>query len=328
MESKEQKEKYKEQYEEKLFSLEKFAKSIVTQFNEIFENEKIELGFPLQMRVKKWSSITEKIESKRFNIKKSILELQDLIGLRIILLSLSDLNRIDEILRKDFDFVKSYNPAEKLNFDQFGYNSLHYVLRIPNSWKSVPSFKVTEDFQFEIQVRTLSQHIWAETSSAFEYKTEQNIPRNLLRSVGRISALLETVDFEIDRLILARKEYKKELENTEFNFNDENLNVDLLESLLLKRIGDRRFSENSNYDLILNELKSNYINTRNDLLNLLNKYKDELVKSELNYLESIKDSSDESEKLINKRGYYMDYLGAIRFMLRKEIKGYKVISKI
>ncbi len=318
----------KQQYEEKLFSLEKFAKSIVTQFNEIFENEKIELGFPLQMRVKKWSSISEKIDSKRFNIKKSILELQDLIGLRIILLSLSDLNKIDEILRKDFDFVKSYNPAEQLNFDQFGYSSLHYVLRIPNSWKSVPSFKVTEDFQFEIQVRTLSQHIWAETSSVFEYKTEQNIPRSLLRSVGRISALLETVDFEIDRLIIARKEYKKKLEKNEDSFNDENLNVDLLESLLLKNIGDRRFSENSNYDLILNEIKSNNINTQSDFLNFINKYKHELRKSEVEYLDSIKNSENESEKLIRSRGYYMDYLGAIRYMLRKEIKGYKLISKI
>ncbi len=319
-------EQYKQQYEEKLFALEKFAKSIVTQFNEIFENEKIELGFPLQMRVKKWSSIYEKIVSKRFNVKKSVLELQDLIGLRIILLSLSDLNKIDEILRKDFDFVKSYNPAEKLNFDQFGYSSLHYVLRIPNSWKSVPSFKVTEDFQFEIQVRTLSQHIWAETSSAFEYKTEQNIPRSLLRSVGRISALLETVDFEIDRLIIARKEYKKKIESTSISFNDENLNVDLLESLLVKNLGDRRFSESLNYDLILNELKSNKINTQNDLLNLINKYKGELRNSELEYFERIKNSQDETEKLIKVRGYFMDYLGSIRFMLRKEISGYKLIT--
>lgn len=321
-------EQCKQQYEEKLFSLEKFAKSIVTQFNEIFENEKIELGFPLQMRVKKWSSISEKIDSKRFNVKKSVLELQDLIGLRIILLSLSDLNKIDDILRKDFDFVKSYNRAEKLNFDQFGYNSLHYVLRIPHSWKSVPSFKVIEDFQFEIQVRTLSQHIWAETSSAFEYKTEQNIPRSLLRSVGRISALLETVDFEIDRLIIARNEYKQELENNEISFNDENLNVDLLESLLIKNIGDRRFSENLHYDLILNELKSNNINTQSDFLNVISKYKNELRNSESQYFESIKYSEDESEKMIKKRGYYMDYLGAIRFMLRKEISGYQPILKM
>jgi ppGpp synthetase/RelA/SpoT-type nucleotidyltranferase len=321
-------EQCKQQYEEKLFALEKFAKSIVTQFNEIFENEKIELGFPLQMRVKKWSSIFEKIDSKRFNVKKSVLELQDLIGLRIILLSLSDLNKIDEILRKDFDFVKSYNPAEKLNFDQFGYSSLHYVLRIPNSWKSVPSFKVTEDFQFEIQVRTLSQHIWAETSSAFEYKTEQNIPRSLLRSVGRISALLETVDFEIDRLIIARKDYKKELENAAVSFNDENLNVDLLESLLVKNLGDRRFSENLHYDLILNELKSNSFNTQRDLLDLIYKYKIELRNSELEYIQKNRLYKSETAKVIFERGYYFDYLGAIRFMLRKEIVGYKLISSI
>jgi ppGpp synthetase/RelA/SpoT-type nucleotidyltranferase len=312
----------KQQYEEKLFSLEKFAKSIVTQFNEIFENEKIELGFPLQMRVKKWSSISEKIESKRFNIKKSILELQDLIGLRIILLSLSDLNKIDKILRKDFDFVKSYNPTEKLNFDQFGYNSQHYVLRIPNSWKSVPSFKVTEDFQFEIQVRTLSQHIWAETSSAFEYKTEQNIPRSLLRSVGRVSALLETVDLEIDRLIQDRIEYKKRLENAEVAIIYESFDVDILERLLIMNLGDRRVSDNLPYDLILTELKTNGIPTQKDFIVFLNKYKQDLIDTEEKHLESIKLSENEIEKQIYGRGYYMDYLGAIRFMLRKEIKNY------
>ncbi len=307
---------YKNEFESSYSQIERFLKSVKNQFEEILIDEKIDLGFPLQFRIKTWDSIREKIESGRFNLKKSIFELQDLIGLRIIILSLTDIKKIVDIVERDFEVSKKYNTVEKLNDDQFGYNSLHYVLKIPDSWRAVPSLKHLENFQFELQIRTLSQHIWAETSNAFEYKTASNVPRELLRSIGRISALLETVDFEIDRLILERKSY---IENLSKQPESDSLNVDMVEKLLTDAFGSNRYSENPQFDIIIDELNTKGYTEKKHLTSLISKYKNAFLSEESNFLkEAIKTKSSEIVNGFGEKGYLMDYLGIIRYILRKE----------
>lgn len=307
---------YRNEYEDNISQIERFLKAVKSQFDDILIDEKIDLGFPLQHRIKTWDSIKDKIDSGRFNLKRTIFELQDLVGLRIIILSLTDINRIVEIVERDFEVSKKYNPAEKLNNDQFGYNSIHYILKIPNSWRTVPSLKNIEDFQFELQIRTLSQHIWAETSNAFEYKSASNVPRELLRSIGRISALLETVDFEIDRLILERKSY---IENLSKQPENESLNVDMVEKLLTDAFGSNRYSENPQFDIIIDELNAKGFSEKKHLISLISKYKNVFLSEESNYLkEAIKTKSSEIVDGFGEKGYLMDYLMIIRYIFRKE----------
>jgi hypothetical protein len=185
--------------------------------------------------------------------------------------------------------------------------------------KEIPGYKSLGDFQFEVQIRTLSQHIWAETSRVFSYKTEESIPKPLLRSVGRISALLETVDFEIDRLIEQRAEYINQIQVNDSD--DTELNVDIIEKLLNIYLGINRFKGNSHYDLILSDLMDNDIFQSSDLVSLLKNHTKYLDDSESKYLKS--DHPIEIIEECKKRGFVMDYLGAIRFILRKEIQGYE-----
>jgi putative GTP pyrophosphokinase len=255
---------FKSEFQESFNKLERFAKHIENRFNNIFKEEEIELGFPLQTRIKTWESIEDKVfVAKRFSVKKTIFEMQDIIGFRIVLLSLSDINKIQKLIEDAFIIVKFYNTAEKLNHDQFGYNSIHMILKDEPSFKNIPGYKTLGDFQFEVQIRTLSQHIWAETSRFFNYKKEAGIPKPLLRSVGRISALLETVDFEIERLIEQRQIY---IENISVNESDASLlNIDILEKYLKIHLGEKRYSENPYFDEILEDLKDNDITTTADL---------------------------------------------------------------
>lgn len=44
------------------------------------EERQVKLGFPLQRRIKTWESILDKIRSQRINVKKTLLELRDLIA--------------------------------------------------------------------------------------------------------------------------------------------------------------------------------------------------------------------------------------------------------
>ncbi|WP_420266646.1 hypothetical protein [Candidatus Magnetominusculus dajiuhuensis] len=53
----------------------------------------------------------------------------------------------------------------------------------------------------EIQVRTLAQHLWAAASHYLNYKERKDVASPFLRPMGRISALLDMVDDEYDRLL-------------------------------------------------------------------------------------------------------------------------------
>jgi hypothetical protein len=46
----------------------------------------------------------------------------------------------------------------------------------------------------ELQIRTLSQDVWAEMDHDFSYKSDLPIPQDIKRSIYRLSALLEILD--------------------------------------------------------------------------------------------------------------------------------------
>lgn len=55
-------------------------------------------------------------------------------------------------------------------------------------------FEEIENLNSEVQVRTLLQHAWSEVSHKRVYKSEFPIPRRIMRSFNRISAVLENTD--------------------------------------------------------------------------------------------------------------------------------------
>ncbi|MGE4514423.1 MAG: GTP pyrophosphokinase family protein, partial [Chryseobacterium sp.] len=208
------------EYNEHLANFEKLRILIIKELDALLHDNNIIIGFPVQSRIKNINSIFEKHESQRYRIKKSLLELQDLIGVRIVLLFRRDIDIVSELIAKNFKVISSYDPADKLNYDQFGYSSKHYVVNIPDNWTNVPTNRNLNAYTVEIQLRTLSQHNWAETSNFFQYKNEANVPKEILRTIGRVSALLETVDLELERTLSERDVYVSKIDiemNQELN---------------------------------------------------------------------------------------------------------------
>lgn len=93
---------------------------------------------------------------------------------------------------------------------------------------SVPSLNTLGGLAAEIQVRTMAQHIWAASSHVLQHKNESNVPLPVSRSIHRVSALLETVDFELERVLIDRERYSAEINLS----SEEPLNVDSLRKLL------------------------------------------------------------------------------------------------
>ena len=221
----------------------------------------------MEIRVKKWTSIENKLERKNLEIE-SILLLRDLVGVRAILLFLTDLDKIDELIRSTFEVTSTEDTADRLGEAQFGYQSLHYTIKVPLIWLEIPTMADFGDIQAEVQVRTLAQHIWAAASHKLQYKNEASVPPPIRRAINRASALLETIDLEFERILEKRREYRdieipKGIDATE-------LNVDILESMLRDRFPEANRSDGEeNYSELLENLTALSVQTVADFDTIL-----------------------------------------------------------
>ncbi len=173
------------------------------------------LAAPVVSRVKKWESIEKKIKNGGVSIR-SVTDLDDLIGIRVIVLFRRNIESTCALIERNLTVIRRKNKSDELQESQFGYQSCHYIVEIAPGYLG------------EIQVRTAAQHVWAASSHVLQYKTENSPPPELRRALYRVSALLECVDIEIEHVVAGKEAYIAGLsacENTP-------LNVDSLEQVL------------------------------------------------------------------------------------------------
>ena len=78
-----------------------FVENIVIQIQELIASKSIATGVPLEYRIKEWDKIQEKIERNKLHLS-TITDLEDLIGVRIILLFIRDLDTICSLISETF----------------------------------------------------------------------------------------------------------------------------------------------------------------------------------------------------------------------------------
>ncbi|PTW44672.1 ppGpp synthetase/RelA/SpoT-type nucleotidyltransferase [Sphingomonas faeni] len=248
---------------------------IANQMPALLAKHGVSLGVPIEKRVKDWSSLSQKIEGRE---PKKISDIQDIAGMRFILLFLRDLPALDVLINDNFDVVSSENTIDRLGSTQFGYQSTHYIVKLKDTWLGVPSYSDLGEIYVEIQVRTLSQHIWAASSHKLQYKKEESVPLPLRRTINRISALLETVDLELSRVLEERDAY---IDSAGVTINDDDpLNVDLLQSLLDELLPPENKSDDEDYSELLEDLLTFDVNTVIKLRDLIISNKEHVEKAE------------------------------------------------
>jgi hypothetical protein len=207
------------------------------------------------------------LERKNLEIE-SILSLPDLVGVRAILFFLTDLDKIDELIQSTFEVTSSEDTADRLGEAQFGYQSLHYTIKVPLIWLEIPTMADFGDIQAEVQVRTLAQHIWAAASHKLQYKNEASVPPPIRRAINRASALLETIDLEFERALEKRREYR-DIEIPK-GIDAAKLNVDILVSMLRDRFPEANRSDGEeNYSELLENLTALSVQTVADFDTIL-----------------------------------------------------------
>lgn len=317
MESKFDIDKLKEEYDQTINVHQKLCTELVRVLNDLTLQENIELGFPISSRVKTWDSIQGKLQRVNLKINK-VTDYQDLAGIRLILLFPRDVGKIEKLINKKFKVEKAYDTGNRLKPDQFGYKSIHFIVQIPESWLEFPTMSQFKGYRAEIQIRTLAQHLWAEASKVLQYKNENNVPDPLKRSISRVSALLELIDLELERVLDDKENYRNIVSE---NIPEQKLNADLLEILLTNLLPVKNKDKQEYYSELLVELFHFGIDTPEKITKFLKKHEKDILQTDKEIVQQKKTSNrifseDEKERIASE--VFLTYTGLVRQALDNE----------
>ena len=249
----------------------------------------------IQFRVKEEKSFLDKCQNKKY--ENPISQITDICGLRIITYTNHDVDKIKEIIEEEFniDKVNSVDKIKQMKEDQVGYLSIHYVATISEEREKLTEYHRYKDLKFEIQIRTLLQHAWAEIEHDRSYKFSGELPREIKRRFYLVAGTLELLDREFERLSDEIDIYANEVrEETEKGNLDEPINSMSLIEYLSIRLKDYEVNQKSfnGFDKeIIYELQKFGIETLDDLDKIIDdKVLQELHLSEVpNYLGALRD---------------------------------------
>lgn len=146
----------------------------------------------IEHRVKQADSLVGKLELKGDKYK-NLSDITDILGARVVCFFEDDVDRIASLVESTFkiDHENSVDKREILDPNSFGYLSLHYICSLPMN-EQYPN-EICEK-KFEIQIRSSLQHTWSAVFHDLGYKSEFDVPRQIIRDYSRLAGLLELAD--------------------------------------------------------------------------------------------------------------------------------------
>jgi putative GTP pyrophosphokinase len=143
-------------------------------------------------RIKSFNSFFEKAQDKK--IAEPLKKITDIVGLRVICLFQSDVNKVKNVIHETFQVVKEDDKVTVTRKDIFNYTTTHFDVRLLN----FPDDELSQ-MVFEIQVRTICQHAWCSVSHLF-YKGEKSIDKNIERDFYAINGLFYVADTHFEMI--------------------------------------------------------------------------------------------------------------------------------
>jgi putative GTP pyrophosphokinase len=156
-------------------------------------------------RVKTRKSFLEKADKKeagRIKYGRPIEEIKDLIGVRVVTYLESTVKEVSALIEGEFsvDPKNSLDKGESLGTDRVGYKSRHYVATLGPKRDSLLECADFKDVPFEIQVRSLLQHAWAEMEHDRRFKYHGELPADIKRRFSILAGHLELGDREFNSI--------------------------------------------------------------------------------------------------------------------------------
>ena len=183
----------------------------------------------IEHRVKTEASLAGKLELKGGKYH-TLNDVTDIVGMRVVTFYSADVDKVAAIVNElfDVDWSKSVDKRKLHRLDSFGYNSLHYICKLPKLVVNEQDMPLLNELSFEIQMRTALQHVWSTLEHDTGYKVAVKIPHEYQRQFNRLAGMLELVDEEFNRLRNILTDYRRQMLALEASgqLDDVDLNVD------------------------------------------------------------------------------------------------------
>ncbi|MBR2136052.1 MAG: hypothetical protein IJ855_07530 [Bacteroidales bacterium] len=203
-------------YREKLPVYEEAEATILSLLKNTLKDAGIHLA-SIESRIKSEGSLAGKLEKKGSKYK-SLSDITDILGIRLITYYIDDVDKVATVIERLFvvDWENSIDKRKVHDIDSFGYVSLHYVC----SHQGFP-------YRFEIQMRTVLQHAWANLDHDTGYKSGIEIPKRYLRSMSRLAGMLELIDEEFSKIRSELTDYRRKIQKLVASGNLDEVPLDL-----------------------------------------------------------------------------------------------------
>ena len=164
----------------------------------------------VMVRPKSIKSFLDKCENlnkdgnKKYN--DPLNQIQDQIGARIVVYYSDDIERMREFIERYFGFVeKKRIIPEKEN--EFGYEGVHFILFFPKDVINEELERHKDEIPefFELQIKTLFQHAWAQADHNLAYKPQIKLTSDERRRVAFTAAQAWGADYIFNELWMSLK---------------------------------------------------------------------------------------------------------------------------
>lgn len=164
-----------------------------------------------EARIKTEKSLAGKLELKGYKYA-TLSDITDILGCRVITFYKEEVDKVAALVDHLFeiDWDNSVDKRKK-TLDVFGYNSLHYICRIPKSLFYDPEMPQVNEYRFELQMRTCLEHAWATIEHDVGYKTGVKIPESIIRRFNQIAGMLELIDEQFGHIRTEVTEYSRKV---------------------------------------------------------------------------------------------------------------------
>lgn len=169
---------------------------LVLKFNHIIrEYRNAGLYSPIEQvhgRLKKISSILEKVQRKKIKLESIEERIDDIAGIRVICQFVEDIDKVVELIYKREDMKvlreKDYIKNQKAS----GYRSYHVIIEY-----CVQTLGGPKKLKAEIQIRTLGMNFWATIEHSLQYKYKTNMPEHIRKRLLNAAEAVLVLDEEM-----------------------------------------------------------------------------------------------------------------------------------
>jgi len=157
-------------------------------------------------RVKSFKSYSKKYVQYLQN-GSSPSKMRDIVGIRVICTFLEDIAAVERILKESFKVLEVRRKGGNHSFREFGYESLHLLIAVPENMVKTPCCETAE-----IQIRTVMQNAWAEVEHELIYKAQFTpFDTPLKRKLAAVNASISLADIIFQEIRAHQRQLNSEL---------------------------------------------------------------------------------------------------------------------